>query len=83
MSWPLICDFSRMLQNPQVAFRDPALKACTVEMDNLGHPRARRGNFATVDRGYRPDGSMLAIRVFNRRADQRREAYEIKARYLG
>jgi len=82
MTWPLISDFSRMLQNPQLAFRMPALKACTIEMDSLGQPRARSGNFATVYRGYRPDGSMLAIRVFNRRMEYRQEAYEAKSRYL-
>ena len=62
-AWPLISDFSRMLQNPKMAFRDPALKDCTVEKSNLGQPKPRSGNFATVYRGYRPDGSMVTTDV--------------------
>ncbi len=82
MDWPLISDFSRMLQNPRVAFRDTGLRSCRVEMDNLGQPKPRSGNFATVYKGFREDGSEFAIRVFNRRADLRREAYQAKSEYL-
>ncbi len=81
-SWPLISDFSRVLQNPQVAFRDPDLRNCTVEMNQLGQPKARSGNFATVYRGYRPDGSEFAIRIFNRRQDERLEHYRTISDYL-
>jgi len=82
MSWPLISDFSRMLQTPKVAFRDTSLRECSVEKDNLGQPKARSGNFATVFKGFRPDGSSFAIRVFNRQADTRRERYQEVSRYL-
>ena len=81
-SWPLISDFSRMLQNPGVAFRDAELRNCRVELDNLGQPKARSGNFATVYKGYRADGGEFAIRVFNRQANLRREAYQAKSEYL-
>ena len=81
-SWPLISDFARMLQNPQVAFRAPELKTCSVEMNQLGQPKARSGNFATVYRGYRPDGSEFAIRIFNRRQDERIEHYRTISEYL-
>ncbi len=81
-SWPLISDFSRVLQNPQVAFRDPDLRASTVETNHLGQPKARAGNFATVYRGYRPDGREFAIRVFNRRQDERLEHYQTISKYL-
>ena len=81
-SWPLISDFARMLQNPQVAFREPELQRCTVEMNQLGQPKARSGNFATVYRGYRPDGSEFAIRIFNRRQDERLEHYRTISDYL-
>ncbi|MCU0979473.1 MAG: AarF/UbiB family protein, partial [Pirellulaceae bacterium] len=81
-SWPLISDFSRVLQNPQVAFRDPDLRNCTVEMNQLGQPKARSGNFATVYRGYRPDGSEFAIRIFNRRQDERLEHYRTISDFL-
>ena len=81
-SWPLISDFARVLQNPQVAFRDPELRRCTVEMNHLGQPKARSGNFATVYRGFRPDASEFAIRVFNRRQDERLEHYRTISDYL-
>ncbi len=82
MSWPLISDFSRMIRNPAVAFKDPDLKACEVEVDHLGQPRPRSGNFATVYRGFCADGSEVAIRVFNRRADERRERYAACSRFF-
>jgi len=81
-SWPLISDFSRILKTPKVAFRDPALRECTVEMNELGQPKPRSGNFATVFRAYRPDGSEFAVRVFNRAADERRERYQEVSEYL-
>jgi len=81
-TWPLISDFARMVQNPQVAFRAPELKQCTVEMNHLGQPKARSGNFATVYRGFRADGKSFAIRVFNRRQDERLEHYRTVSEYL-
>jgi len=81
-SWPLVSDFSRMLQNPKVAFRDPALRDCVVEKDNLGQPKPRSGNFATVYRGYKGDGTEFAIRVFNRAADERKERYQTLSQYV-
>ncbi len=81
-SWPLISHFASMLKNPQVGFRDPQYQDCTVEMNQLGQPKARSGNFATVYRGFRPDGSEFAIRVFNRRQDERLEHYRTISEYL-
>lgn len=82
MAWPLVSDFSRMLQNPRIAFRDPHLQQCAIEKNALGQPKPRSGNFATVYRGLLPDGSSLALRVFNRRADERRQRYEAVSDYL-
>ena len=81
-SWPLISDFTRMVQNPQVGFRSPEFKQCTVEMNQLGQPKARSGNFATVYRGMRRGGGDFAIRVFNRRQDERLEHYRTVSEYL-
>lgn len=81
-SWPLTSDFSRTLKTPKVAFRDPDLRDLTIEVDNVGQPKARSGNFATVYKGLRSDGSELAIRVFNRKGDERRERYDIVNRYI-
>ena len=82
MSWPLVSDFSRMIKTPKVALRDPALRTCRIELDGLGQPKARSGNFATVFRAYREDGSELALRVFNRGVDARREAYLSRGRFV-
>jgi len=81
-SWPLISHFASMLKNPQVGFHNAELKQCSVEMNQLGQPKARSGNFATVYRGFRPDGSEFAIRVFNRRQDERLEHYRTISDYL-
>lgn len=81
-TWPLISDFSRLLQRPQLAFRDPVLKECTVEVDNFGQPKPRSGNFATVYRGYGKDNRSFAIRVFNRRQDERLTHYQAISHYL-
>jgi len=80
--WPLITDFSRMLQNPKVAFRDSGLKTSAVEKNNLGQPKPRSGNFATVYKGFRGVGQEFAIRVFNRAAAERRERYAAVHEYL-
>jgi len=80
--WPLITDFSRMLQNPKIAFRDAELKQCDVEKNNLGQPRPRSGNFATVYKGLKHSGQDFAIRVFNRAANERRERYQFVSNYL-
>lgn len=82
MSWPLISDFSRMLQNPKVAFRDPRLRDCRIELDSLGQPRARSGNFASVYKAIFPDGRELAVRVFNRAVAERLDHYQAIDAYL-
>ena len=82
MAWPLISDFSRMIRNPAVAYKDPTLKTCEIECDHLGQPRPRSGNFATVYRAFCEDGKERAIRVFNRRADERRERYAACSQFL-
>lgn len=81
-SWPLISHFAQMLQNPKVGFQKPELQQCRVELNQIGQPKARSGNFATVYRGYRADNSEFAIRVFNRRQDERLEHYRTVSEYL-
>jgi len=71
-----------MLKNPSVGFRDAELRRCTVEMNQLGQPKARSGNFASVYHGFRPDGTEFAIRVFNRRQDERLQHYRAISDYL-
>ena len=81
-SWPLVSDFARMLKTPKAAFRDPALRECTIETNHLGQPKPRSGNFATVYKAIRPDGRALAVRTFNRRSEHRRERYQQVSEFL-
>jgi len=83
MSWPLASHFSAMLQNPRVAFRDPALKQCRVEKDRCNQPRPWSGAFAVVYKGMPDDGGdPFALRVFTTESPERRERYELASAYL-
>jgi len=83
MSWPLASHFSAMLQNPQVAFRDPELKQCRVEKDRNNQPRPWSGAFAVVYKGMDADGqNPFALRVFTTESPERRERYDLISAYL-
>ncbi len=76
MSWPTLAQFSTMMQNPAVAFRDAALKSVTIERDAVGLPRARSGAFAVVYRAMFPNQESMAVRVFSSDIPARRERYK-------
>jgi hypothetical protein len=82
--WPIAGEYSNMLQNPQVAFRDTALKTCTVERDpKTRQPVARSGAFATVYKGTHTDGRDVAIRVFTRASGTtQRDRYAAISEYV-
>jgi len=83
MSWPLASHFSAMLQNPRVAFRDPALKQCRIEKDRCNQPRPWSGAFAVVYKGVPADGGdPFALRVFTTESPERRERYGLASAYL-
>jgi len=84
MSWPLITDFVPMLAQPNVAFSQERLKNCVVETNSLGLPIPRSGQFASVFKAYTDQGSgaPVAIRIFTRAANERRERYDMVARHL-
>src|SRR5579871_2076386 len=82
MAWPLATDFVPMLQNPQIGFRDPALKNCTIEIDSNNQPRARSGAFAVVYKGSYPQGGDVCVRVFTTASEERRERYSAISNYL-
>jgi len=85
MNWPLAADFCKMLQNPGIAFRDPALQQCAMLPIRPGskEPKPWAGNFAVVFQGLRPNqGGPLAVRVFTTASPQRRERYEQVSAYL-
>jgi hypothetical protein len=83
-SWPLITDFTPILKNAPLAFADERLRQSVVETDVRGQPVPRSGQFATVFKVYTDQGQgpPLAVRVFTKRAPERRERYEIMANHL-
>lgn len=81
-SWPLASEYSNMLQNPQVAFRDPELKSCAIELDQNSQPRARAGAFANVYKGTTSGGADFAIRVFTSSSEARHNKYHLINSYL-
>ena len=83
MAWPLPSHFSVILQNPQVAFRDPRLRACQVERNAMGQPRPWAGAFAVVYKGITTDDQRpFAIRTFSSESPQRRDRYRCVSEYL-
>jgi len=67
-----------MLQNPEVAFRDPELKRCRVEKDERNQPRPWSGAFAVVYKGINSPGQEpFAIRCFTTESPERRERYDL------
>ena len=83
MSWPLASHFSAMLQNPALAFRDPALKRAVVEKDARNQPRPWAGAFAVVYKAVDPwRNEPFAVRVFSSESPERRERYELMSAYL-
>lgn len=82
MPWPLASDFSTMVQQPQLAFRDPRLQACRIERNALNQPRVWAGQFAVVYKGVDPQGKAWAIRAFVRESQDRREHYDRISEYL-
>lgn len=83
MSWPLASHFSAMLQNPQVAFRDPQLQRAAIEKDGRNQPRPWAGAFAVVYKAVDPQrNDPFAVRVFTSESPERRERYEQISKYL-
>jgi eukaryotic-like serine/threonine-protein kinase len=82
MSWPLASDFCKMVQHPQLAFRDPLLQACRIERTAHNQPRVWSGQFAMVLKGTDAQGKNWAIRAFTSAADHRREHYAQISRHL-
>jgi hypothetical protein len=74
MSWPSQQEYNEAIQSPRICFEDAELRIGTVECNQLGLPRPRSGNFATV---YKVDcgGKKWAVRCFNRQTQDQQERY--------
>jgi hypothetical protein len=83
--FPPPAQYANVLSTPQgirIAFRDPVLKASTVEMDAQQMPRVRSGAFAVVYKITLPDGRSQAVRLFLKDGDDRRERYALIHEHL-
>lgn len=81
MSWPNEQEYNEAIQNPQTCFEDLELRAGKVECNQLGLPRPRSGNFATV---YKLDRipQKWAVRCFRRQTQDQQERYTAINAYL-
>jgi len=81
MSWPNEQEYNEAIQNPQTCFEDLELRTGKVECTQLGLPRPRSGNFATV---YRLDcgAKKWAVRCFRRQTQDQQERYTAINAYL-
>lgn len=82
MDWPLVTDYTAMLQNPAIAFADPHLRVCRIRRDAHNQPLAICGQFAAVFQAESPEGQRLAIRVFTSDREERAERYQQISDYL-
>lgn len=81
MSWPTPQDYNEAIQNPQLNFSDPELRAGVPELTPLGLPRAITGGFTSVYR-LRCGGRDWAVRCFLREVLDQQERYAAIGRHL-
>ncbi|HEX9530979.1 MAG TPA: hypothetical protein VF954_07565, partial [Acidimicrobiales bacterium] len=80
--FPGAAAYREALQHPDLCLSDPVLASSTVELTDLGLPRAVSGNFATVFQVTDASGRRHALRCFVRCPDDIGERYEALARHL-
>lgn len=80
-AWPNPNDYVEALQNPALAFDDPALKHGVVTLDKLGLPRPISGNFAIVFEVANRE-RRWAVRCFARETPGQEARYAAIARHL-
>ena len=81
MAWPTLQDYNEAIQNPQNAFDDPELKAGKPEIDRLGLPRVRTGQFASVYR-LKCAHRDWAVRCFSHEVKGQQERYKVIDDYI-
>jgi len=81
MAWPSDQDYNEAIQNPRIAFADQELQVGQVELNAMGIPKARSGNFATVYKVV-TDGTAHAVRCFRYDNPEHNIRYPAIAAYL-
>jgi|SRR5579871_112704 len=81
MPWPSDQDYNEAIQNPRIAFDDQELQGGHVELNSMGIPKARSGNFATVYK-VMANGTAHAVRCFRYDNPEHKVRYPAIASYL-
>jgi hypothetical protein len=81
MAWPSDQDYNEAIQNPRIAFADQELQSGQVELNAMGIPKARSGNFATVYK-VTASGAAHAVRCFRYDNPEHNTRYPAIASYL-
>lgn len=81
MPWPILSDYSEAVQNPQICFTDPDLRAGTATSTPLGLPRSISGAFASVYQFSCPSGRW-AVRCFLREFADHQARYQAISQHL-
>jgi hypothetical protein len=81
MNWPTHTDYQDAIQNPQICFAEPDLKAGTATCDMLGLPRVMSGNFASVYE-LSTDAKRWAVRCFVRQVSGQQGRYARLCQHL-
>jgi len=81
MAWPTAQDYNEAVQNPRFNFQEAVLKTGQVELNPLGLPRPRSGNFATVYR-MQCGQSDWAVRCFLREFADQQQRYDAISQHL-
>jgi hypothetical protein len=74
VSWPSQQEYNEAIQEPRLCFEDSQLRTGKVECNQLGLPRPRAGNFATV---YKMEaaGKKWAVKCFTRQTLDQHQRY--------
>jgi WD40 repeat protein len=83
MPWPLSQDYNEAVQDPGTAFGDAELQTGQLQLNRLGLPLPRSGNFADVYEVSCPaTQSKWAVKCFTRQVPGLRERYTVISKYL-
>lgn len=80
--WPMAENYSQMIQNPSVAFKDADLQKCNIQRDDNNQPFGRSGAFAVVYKATLASGQNVAVRAFTSANAERTERYTAISEYL-
>lgn len=80
--WPLASSYTRMIQTPKMAFKEPELQQCTIKRDDHNQPLGLAGQFAVVYKGTLANQKNIAIRAFTCENDERTGRYHAISEHL-